>query len=448
MNLRTVFALASSMPLVPLLLSAQLASAGSENTLSVDAAVSEAMRNSPSIQQSEAALGENSWKDVEAFGDGFMPKVTVGFNHFFAEKYEETTINFGGTFLDLPGAYSTNELVVNASIPVFNGFASYNRLRAATLTKNASEQEHERNKFVLAQDVRLAFYQALAAAELQNVAQQNVKTLEDHLKEVDIQRSGGSATKYDTLRVSVQLSEARADAIDAGDNVNLSRKKLTALLGLEEDSRPLIGALPVPDISRVKDLELAGTPTDRSDIEALELRSQAAEHLHSAQQMWIVPSVSLGGQFNYYDEMIESTIDGSVNSSGDYKPAYNVGVFFTWNLFDGGVSYAKSREADYQKVQVDRQAEQARIQVPYDFTFWKKRFLANTDHYQARKYDVDRSTESVRLAQEEERAGTRTSTETLDAELDLFRSKAGVVNAQLNALEARIRLELALGRTL
>jgi outer membrane protein TolC len=52
----------------------------------------------------------------------------------------------------------------------------------------------------------------------------------------------------------------------------------------------------------------------------------------------------------------------------------------------------------------------------------------------------------VRLAKEEERAGTRTSTETLDAELDLFRAKAGVVNALVNAAEAKIRLELALGR--
>ena len=48
----------------------------------------------------------------------------------------------------------------------------------------------------------------------------------------------------------------------------------------------------------------------------------------------------------------------------------------------------------------------------------------------------------------EERAGTRTSSETLDAELDLFRARAGVVNAQVNASEAQIRLELALGRRL
>jgi outer membrane protein len=137
-----------------------------------------------------------------------------------------------------------------------------------------------------------------------------------------------------------------------------------------------------------------------------------------------------------------------VSGSGNYKPAYSIALALSWNIFDGGVALAQSKQAVYQQIQADKKTEAARLQVPYDFNYWKKRFLSNTDHYEARKYDVERSEESVRLAKEEEKAGTRTSTETLDAELDLFRSKAGVVNAQVNALEAQIRLELALGRTI
>jgi outer membrane protein TolC len=195
-------------------------------------------------------------------------------------------------------------------------------------------------------------------------------------------------------------------------------------------------------------LELSGTPEDRSDIQALDLRAQAADKTRAAQNSWIIPSVALGGQYNYYELMNESTVDGSVSGSGTYRSAYSVALMVTWNLFDGGVALAQSRQAAYQQVQAEKKTEEARIQVPYDFSYWKKRFLSNTDHYQARKFDVERSEESVRLAKEEERAGTRTSTETLDAELDLFRSRAGVVNAQVNALEAKIRLESALGRTI
>jgi outer membrane protein TolC len=420
----------------------------SAGPLGIDAAINEALRDSPTIQSGEAAVGESSWRKFQALGAGFLPKISAGFNHFFAEQYEDTSINFGGAFLNFPGAYPTNVLTVNATVPIFDGLANIENTQAASLQKSAAEQELARAKFQLSQDVKLAFYQALAAAQLQDVARENVKTLEDHLKEVEVQRSGGAATKYDTLRVSVQLSEGRADQIDADDNAVLARKRLTTLLGLEQDDRTLEGTLPVPDVSHAKDLELNGTPPDRTDIEALDLRAQAADKNRAAQNSWIIPSVALAGQYNYYEVMNESTVDGSVNGSGAYKNAYSVALAVTWNIFDGGVALAQSRQAAYQQIEAEKRTEAARIQVPYDFSYWKKRFLANTDHYQARKYDVERSEESVRLAKEEERAGTRTSTETLDAELDLFRSRAGVVNAQVNALEAQIRLETALGRTI
>jgi outer membrane protein TolC len=62
--------------------------------------------------------------------------------------------------------------------------------------------------------------------------------------------------------------------------------------------------------------------------------------------------------------------------------------------------------------------------------------------------DQSRSSEAVRLAKEGRRAGARTSSELLDAELDLFRARAGVVNAQVGMIESLIQLELATGKEL
>ncbi|MDR3607529.1 MAG: TolC family protein [Oligoflexia bacterium] len=424
---------------------AYAADAAADATLNLDQALDEAFKNSPVVQTSQAAANEAHWQRLAAMGQGFLPKVSVNLGHYFTENYQFTQIALGGSVLAFPGIYPTTQLSLSASIPIFDGLANIRQLQAAALSENAAQQEAERVKFEVAQEVRLAFYQALAATALDAVAEQNVTTLEDHLRQVDIQRRGGAATNYDTLRVSVQLSEARADALDAKDNVSLTRKKLIQLLGLEEDNRVLAGDLPVPDSSRVQNLEFTGIPEDRTDIRALDMRADAADKTRAARNSWMIPSVSLAGQLIYYNELLDSA-SGSIVDNQRYEQAYNFGIFLTWNLFDGGVSYAQSRQAVYQQVQADSRARAAKLQVPYDFAYWKKRFVSNTDHYQARKQDVARSEESVRLAKEEERAGTRTSTETLDAELDLFRAKAGVVNAQVNAEEAQLRLELALGR--
>ncbi|MGZ3697857.1 MAG: TolC family protein, partial [Bdellovibrionota bacterium] len=96
--------------------------------------------------------------------------------------------------------------------------------------------------------------------------------------------------------------------------------------------------------------------------------------------------------------------------------------------------------------QADAAVEMAHNHLPVDLALWRRRLVYSTALFEARKTDVSKSEESVRLAKEGLHAGTRTTSEVLDAELDLFRSKAGVIRAQLDALEATVNLELALGR--
>jgi outer membrane protein TolC len=413
--------------------------------LTLAAAVAEALNRSPEIQRSRAVVEEKSWRKFESFGSGFLPKISISAQHYLDTQYTQTAINFGGAQLIFPGFYPNTQASLDVTMPLFNGLANVRSLQSASLIQDAASKELSRTEFATQEEVQIAFYQALAASELKAVAELNVKTLEDHLRQVKVQKQGGVATNYDSLRVEVQLNEARADAMDAEDNATLTRKKLTQLLGLENDERVLKGSLPIPDITPVKDLDFKDAPRDRQDIQALNLRSEAASKSESAASAWLVPSIFLGGQYLVYDSQ---TYNNVISNTGIYQTAYNVGVFLKWNLFDGGVAIAQAEEAASQTVQAEKTSQLAKLKIPYDFAYWKRRYLSNTDHYLSKKFDVSRSEESVRLAKEEERAGARTATETLDAELDLFRARAGVVNAQVNAAEAKSRLELALGRSL
>lgn len=411
-------------------------------SLTIEAAVEEGLGRSPDVQRARAVQSEAEWKHFEALGAGFLPKVEATAHHYFDEKYTYTNITFGAQF-NMPGFYPTNSAAIDVTIPIFDGLSNVRNLQAASLAEDAARAELEHAQFQLKEEVRMAFFKALAAQDLKSVAAQNVKTLEDHFRQVNTQKHGGVATNYDVLRVQVQLNEAKADAIDAEDNVATTRKKLNELLGLEDDNRELVGTLPIPAADRVKNLKYADVPSERTDIQALNLRADAANRARQARQAWWVPSVAVGGEYMWYDSQ---TFVTHVTDTGNYYNAYNLGVFFKWNLFDGGISIAQAGEASQRAIQAEKAAEAAKLKVPFDFEYWKRRYISNTDHYISKKFDITRSEESVRLAKEEEKAGTRTSTETLDAELDLFRAKAGVVNALVNAAEAAIRLELALGR--
>lgn len=415
------------------------------NILTLDKAIDEGLTRSPQIQKSRAIAQEYRWKRIESLGSGFLPKLSAAGAHYFSPQYTITGFNFAGQTLNFPGFYPNTTFSLDLTIPIFDGLANIRNLQGAGLAEDAVQKELSRAEFQLKKDIELAFYQALAAAQLDMVAEENVKTMDDHLRQVSVQNKGGAATRYDVLRVEVQLNDARADSIDAKDNVTLTRRKLNQLLNLESDDRSLQGTLPVPDVQKVKDLRFDHIAEVRDDIQALNLRAEAAGHFHSAQNAWLSPTISVGGQYLFYDQQL---FNNTVQNTGNYKTAYNVGVFLKWNLFDGGVSLARANEIAYQEIQASKTAETAKIAVPYDFDYWKRRYISNSDHFLSKKLDITRSEESVRLSKEEERAGTRTSTETLDAELDLFRAKAGAVTAQVNAVEAQIHLELVLGKNI
>jgi outer membrane protein TolC len=248
----------------------------------------------------------------------------------------------------------------------------------------------------------------------------------------------GSATKFDLLRVQVQLEEAISDKIAADNNVVLARKNLAVVMGIESDSRPLVGELPVPDESAIP-ANLNPDFSDRTDLEALRSRADAAADAQaSAYGAWI-PRVTLTAEKQYYNNQ-------NKDIWAAYRDAYSVGVMLSWNLFDGGATLARNFETHYRTQEAEAEAEARTLQAPKDFELYKRSYLYNSNLYRAKRRALDMAQESVRLANLGYNAGTRTSTDVLDAELDLIRARAGVVRAQVDGAQALINLELAVGK--
>jgi outer membrane protein TolC len=117
----------------------------------------------------------------------------------------------------------------------------------------------------------------------------------------------------------------------------------------------------------------------------------------------------------------------------------------TWSLFDGGSTISRERQASYRAKEDESALRSVYTRLPREFLTWKKKFFYNVSLYQARVKTLEQSQESVRLSMAGAKAGTRTNTEVLDAELDLFRARAGIIRAQSDAIEALNELELAVG---
>lgn len=408
---------------------------------SLDQALTTAGQNSPALQKAEAARDEMGWKKVEGFSM-FLPKLDINANRFLLKKYQFIDIPFNGVPVSIPQIFPTTSASLEGQWLLFDGLSNVNTYRASDHLKKAAESDYQWNKFSLDKDVRLAYARVVAAKKLEDVAEQNLKTLQNHLDQVQKMKAGGLSTNYDVLRVEAQLSEAQAEMLQARDNIQISQEKLGQVMGLEEAIDSSDAELEIPSSDSVKNVNFSQAENKRLDLKALSDKVYASDLKDSASSSFWIPKVSLAGQYIMYNNLNDSMTDWE-----RYRSAWNLGFVMTWNIF-APAEFAKSKQDKYQYIQNERSLRQASLAAPVDFAFWKKRYLYSATLYLAKKADHERALETVRLAQAGFKAGVRTTTEVLDAELDLFRARAGIVNSQINCTEAKLRLELALGENI
>ncbi|HEY5039652.1 MAG TPA: TolC family protein, partial [bacterium] len=236
----------------------------------------------------------------------------------------------------------------------------------------------------------------------------------------------------------------------AHDNVILARESLTQTLGLKKDDRDLSGDLPVLDaqklLANLSDVNF----TERPDLKAKEFQTLSAEDQSAASHSFWFPKISIIGEYQWYNSpdylFNSSTQSNYLKDNDNFRTAYFVGAAASWDILDGGTSLAKANEAGDRAKQARDDFEAAQLQAPYDFDLWKRRLVSSVTLYQAKLTDVEKAKESTRLATLGFKAGIHTTTDVLDAELEQFRAEAGLIQAQYNALEAKVNLELAIGK--
>lgn len=408
----------------------------SAHALTLEEAIQTGLGHSPKLQIAESQAKELHSKKIEAYS-GYYPTVSAGATYLTSKNYLLTDVNLGGNTITIPQIIPTSNFSLTATLPLFDGFASTHRLRSALHFEEAAQLNFDWAKFQIEREITVQYYRTVAAGKLKAVAEQNVKTLEDHLKDVSLFKKSGLSTNYDVLRVEVQLSEAKNELINSTDNVVLAKGRLAEAMGVD-DVDDVTGDLPAPAESRKIALE---SLQSRTDLKALSEQTAGFQGLENAAERHWIPRVSLFGQYNYYNNR-----NDEFTAWDRYRDGYQVGISLNWNLFDGLASQSRARQSVEQKTRADKSLTMARLHAKQDLDLWTRKLQYFSSVYKSKVADIDRSKEAVRLAREGRRVGVRTNTELLDAEIDLFRSQAGAVNAQLGALEAKVSLELAAGQ--
>lgn len=263
--------------------------------VTLDEAVDVALHNNPALARSRTRVEIAEYDRLDAWGD-FLPNVSLGYGYTNA-----STARLDPTQQSLTRTSYTLQL--GASYEIFGGLRRFSGLDAAGESLEAERADFRRQRYQTMLEVKRAFFDAVARAELVRVERERVQRQEDQLEFVRQQLELGRANRSDLLRSRVDLNNARLALLNAENEARVATFRLAEKMGVRERVAPAEEAsLAVDSLPAGRDrlMEMALETGPR--VESARAAAEAAESRVESARSSYLPNLTFEGGWAWQND--------------------------------------------------------------------------------------------------------------------------------------------------
>ncbi len=341
--------------------------------------------------------------------------------------------------IEMPGAgaisMGQDEFQVDTlrfSQPLYTGGAIRNSIKAARSAVNLQSHLAKSRREDIAQAVAEAWFGFLGARAMEEVASQALHNHLGHEKNVENMMEAGVAVRDDLLKVQVAILERRENIVMAANGVDLALSRLEMLSGLQLEPAMLSESdTIIPQINEEEAQTIASRshPLLSSFKEAVKIHASSEK----AAKGELLPSVAVQWNWN------------SGTQSNDAQDNWDATLYVGLNLFDGGQTRSKIREAGAARSKASHDLEDMQRNISLAIHQAALRIEEAEARLALSGQAEKQAAESLRLTEERFKAGAVTSQHLLDAESALVSARQRRVSANLDRELARVALLHACG---
>ena len=397
---------------------------------SLDAAMAQAYMSNPTLNAQRAATRVTDENLPQALG-GYRPTVTAT-GDFSIEQTSTTTPLSRSTVGFTPGGVG-----VQVTQNLFNGFRTANSVRTAEANiLGARETLKNIEQQVLLQAVT-AYMNVFRDAALLNLQVNNVEVLETQLKQTKDRFDVGEVTRTDVEQANASLASARSQMFQAQAQLKSSVASYRQVVGSQPKStlapvRPIGAILPKKLDSCIK-LGLLSHPAIVSALHSVDAAALQVKVAEGA----LYPSLNATGSVSQrYD------VSGPHNEQFDAS----IGATLTIPIYEGGVSYSKTRQAKESLGQARIEADVIREQVRAAIVSAWGSYDASSAVIAAQQAEVQAAQVALAGVREEAKVGQRTTLDVLNQQQLLLNAQATLISAQRDRVVAAYTLLSSVGR--
>jgi outer membrane protein len=306
---------------------------------------------------------------------------------------------------------------------VYDSGLRSSELKVAQAQRAATAEEMENTKLDVALQVRVSFYQLLAAMDQQEISKQRLTRSEDHVHLAEERKAAGAVPLADVTRARADLANAKLSLVSAESEVRIARSSLNAAMGRPVDSPIKItnGAVVVvpPQPFSPSEAEWQNLTAERPDIKAAKQRLEARKSQIGVARSELLPRVKAEAGYGYREDQF-FPVD---------KDWY-IGIRLDIPLFDGFTRKHKVAKSRIEVTREEAQLQQLVLSAQKEIYSSHSRMIEAFESIEASKVLQKDASESARLSKERYAAGSGVINDLLDAEFVFAQAEVSIIRAQ------------------
>ncbi|MBL87491.1 MAG: transporter [Winogradskyella sp.] len=402
-----------------------------QNVLTKEEAVSKALENNYGVQiaKNDVAIAENN---TSILNSGYLPTVTGSAGATY--NLDNTEAEFSnGEVTVLNGAESSRyNASVNLNYTLFDGLGrryNYKRLKEQYQLSELQARETIENTIIQMFSV---YYNVAQLSDNLNTLEETLTVTKDRLVRAEYQFEYGQNTKLEVLNAEVDINNDSINIINTKQQLKNAKRDLKLVLGetFTEDY----------DVETEVDFTLQFQKDSlfqqakRRNVALLQTEKNIAISkldINSGQSAYL-PTIGLTGSYgwNKNNNNAASFLTTSTNTG------LSGGVNLSWNLFDGGATINRVRNAKINLETQQLQKENILLSIERDFNNAWDDYMNKLDIYNIQDKNIVTAQNNFDRTQEKFKIGQVNSIEFRQAQINLL-------NAELSRSQAKYDAKLA-----
>ena len=411
-------------------------------SLSLQQCVDISLQDNPTIKVADLEVKrmDYSKKEVQA---NLFPAIDFSLAYQRTIELQTMSMSMGGESTKIKmGTDNMWNAGFTASMPIINA-ALWKSITMSETQILASLESARSSRLDMVNNVSKAYYALLLANASRDVIRQNydiaVLNADIYKKQFD----QGTASEYDVLRSSVQVTNIEPELLQADIAIRQCELQLKVLMGMDAS----VAIKPSVTLDQMRSdmfgytASLNRSLADNTSLRSLDIQSKLAKQNETLKKFAWIPTLGISYNINW-----NALSNGSPFSGQDFNPYSNVSLAIQVPIFSGGSKYFSLKQAKVQTKELELQRENLVNSLNMQVDLAIDNIEKQVRQIQASEEGMRQAAKAYQIMQKSFEIGAASYLDLRDSELANTSARLAYLQSIYNYLVSSSELDMLLGK--